>query len=168
MKNEYTLYKHIALNGLNTLTHIINKAKESGIAETQLVNAKLAGDMFDFKRQVQIFTDSCKGAVARFAQTENPKYEDVETTFDELLARVAKTKMFIESVGDDKFAGAENIKIKLPWMPEGKYFKGSDYAQNFVIQNALFHLVTAYDILRNQGVNLGKADYIGNIEMQTE
>ncbi len=168
MNNEYLLFKHIALNGLATLKNIIQKAKESGIEESKLIDASLAPDMFSFKRQVQVFTDSTKGAVARFSGMEIPKYEDNETTFDELLARVEKTKMFIESVGDDKFADAANVKIKMPWMPEGKYFSASNYAQNFIIQNSLFHLVTAYGILRHMGVQLTKMDFITGAEIQSE
>lgn len=168
MKNEYTLFKHLALRGLDAALNLLEKAKTSGMEEAKILEGQLAPDMFNFTKQIQMVSDLAKNGVARYAQTEAPKYEDNETTLDQLVERIQKSKAFVESVDEEKFAGAENIKVAMPWMGEGKYYTSSDYAQNFVIPNFFFHLTTSYNILRNLGLKIGKPDYIGFVEMQSE
>jgi hypothetical protein len=142
--------------------------KKKNLTEEQVLAGKLASDMFDFKKQVQVFTDNAAGAVARGAAMEKPSMPDTETSFVELIARVEKTREFILSIDPEKISDPANLQIKLGWMPTGKYFSAHTYLGDFVLQNALFHLTIAYAILRNMGANVGKMDYVGNVEMKGE
>jgi hypothetical protein len=154
------------LGGLRT---ILDKgeafAREKNIKPTDLLNERLAPDMFPLVRQVQIACDNAKGGVARLAGIENPKHEDTETTFDELRARIDKTLEFIGSVPEDAFKDAAERKITLSYFPDS-YMTGFDYAREYVIPNFTFHIVTAYGILRHQGVPLGKADFINGFPLK--
>jgi hypothetical protein len=126
-----------------------------------LLNDRLAPDMFPLTRQVQIVTDQAKGCVARLAGAEVPKYEDIETTFEELYARIDKTLAFIKGFKPEQIDGSENKDITLP-SPRGPMeFKGQPYLLFFVHPNVYFHCTTAYAILRHNGVELGKMDFVG-------
>jgi hypothetical protein len=120
--------------------------------------------MFPLVRQVQIATDNAKGAIARLSGTENPKFEDTETSINELLERIDRAIAFIKSVPEDAFEGAEERRIELPYF-KGKYFLGFDYLREYALPNFFFHVVTAYGILRKNGISIGKADYINNATM---
>jgi hypothetical protein len=117
--------------------------------------------MLPLKAQVYIATDGAKGCGARLAGVEIPKYEDTETTFPELKARVNKTIAFLKSLERKSFAGAENKEIVLKFPNTTFEFNGADYVGKFVLPNVYFHITTAYGILRNRGVALGKPDYLG-------
>jgi hypothetical protein len=126
-----------------------------------LTASRLYPNMFPLSRQVQIACDAAKGAVARLAGIEPPKHEDTEKTFEELQARIAKTLDFIGSVKHAQIDGSEEraIVIKLP--NRELNFKGEQFLQAFAMPNFYFHVTTAYDILRHNGVELGKSDFLG-------
>ena len=169
---NYKFIYHVFLRACDTAIHLLQKgkdfAKEKSMQDTDILNAKLAPDMFDFKKQIQTFSDNVAGAIARGAGQEKPSMPDIENTLEELVGRVEKTIAFVKSIDLEKVSGVGERKIKLPWMPQGTYFEAADYFGNFVLQNTMFHLVTAYDILRNLGVQIGKQDFIGPIEMKKE
>ena len=151
---------------LTALQVILDKA-ESHLANhpvnaTALLQASLFPDMFNFTRQVQIATDFAKGVVARLAGVEVPAYEDNETSFSELKTRIEKTLLFIASIKPEQINGSESKEIVTrPGTPKEKRFNGQDYLLHYGIPQFFFHVTTAYDILRNQGVEIGKRDYMG-------
>jgi uncharacterized protein len=149
---------------LSNLAHILKKgeahAETKGIEPEVFFNARLFPDMFPLSRQVQIATDMSKGAAARLAGIEIPKYEDDETTFADLQARIAKTLAFIDSVTPAQFEGAEKRNIELMVRKHKMEFSGQDYLLKWVMPNVYFHVTTAYDILRHNGVELGKPDFL--------
>jgi len=151
---------------LDNLSGILDKAAAHAEARkidpAIFVNARLAPDMFPLSRQVQIATDMVKGCAARLAGIEVPSYEDNETTFSELQARIAKTKAFIESVSASQVDGSEERKITLKFGSKELSFLGQAYLLDFVLPNVHFHLTTTYAILRHNGVEIGKKDYTGD------
>jgi len=134
-------------------------AKEKGTNETELLGSALAPDMYPLSRQVQIACENAKGATARLAGMEVPKKEDSEKTIDELLARIDWTVGFVESIPESAFSDAAERKVVLPYF-KGKYMTGFDYAREYAVPNFLFHVVTAYGLVRKAGVPVGKADYM--------
>jgi hypothetical protein len=151
---------------LANLSAILDKAAAHAEAKkidpAIFVNARLAPDMYPLSRQVQIATDMVKGCAARLAGIDVPSYEDNETTFVELQARIAKTVAFIQSVSAEQIDGSEGRDITLKFGSKEAHFLGQDYLLDFVIPNFHFHLTTAYAILRHNGVELGKRDYVGD------
>jgi len=151
---------------LGNLSEILNKAANHAevkkIAPTIFINARLAPDMYPLSRQVQIATDMVKGCAARLAGIEVPSYEDNESTFAELQARIAKTVAFLESVSAAQIDGSEDRNITLKFGSRELSFLGQAYLFDFVIPNFHFHLTTAYAVLRHHGVEIGKKDYTGN------
>jgi hypothetical protein len=152
-------------NTLKNLSAILDKAKAHAAAkkidETVLTSSRLYPDMFALARQVQIACDSAKGAVARLAGVEIPKHEDTEKTFDELKERISKTLGFIATVKAAQIDGSEEKEIVLKLRGNDVPFKGLQYLMGFAWPNFYFHTVTAYDILRHNGVEIGKQDFIG-------
>jgi hypothetical protein len=150
---------------LCSLDKILDKAAvfatQKNIDASVLLNARLAPDMFAFTRQVQIACDMAARAVARLAGVEVPSFPDTETTFPELKARIDKALAFVNSVPKAKFAGSEDRDITITTRRGDQQFKGLDYLRDFVLPNLHFHITTAYAILRHNGVELGKADYLG-------
>jgi len=126
-----------------------------------LVDARLAPDMLAFASQVRIACDFSKGCTARLAGIEPPKHEDNETTLAELKARIAKALDFISSVKPEQIAGSENRDITHVMRVMTLNMKGLPYVTNFVLPNVYFHVTTAYNILRHNGVDLGKRDFVG-------
>jgi hypothetical protein len=167
--NNYTYIQTVILGGLKNLITILQKGKahaaEKGMAESELLNANLYEDMMSFTKQVQVASDNAKGGMAKLSGTAAPVMEDTEATFDELIARVQKTIDYVSTFTTESFANADSARITFPWMP-GKYISSSDYINTFLLNNFFFHAVTAYDILRNKGVQIGKTDYIGAMNMQ--
>jgi hypothetical protein len=127
--------------------------------------ARLAPDMFTFTRQVQIAADMAKGTVARLAGEEPPRFEDNETSFADLRARVAKTTAYLQSLKADAFTGSETRAITLKLGPPGNQremnFQGLDYLQGFGTPNVYFHFSMVYALLRHNGLEIGKRDYTG-------
>lgn len=152
---------------LYNLSAILKKGEDHAnikkIEHAALLNARLFPDMFPLIRQVQIATDMSKGGVARLAGVEIPKYEDTETTFEELQARIAKTLAFLETVNAAQFEGAESKDITINVRKVDIHFKGQDYLLSWVMPNVYFHVTTTYNILRHNGVELGKPDFLGPI-----
>jgi hypothetical protein len=150
---------------LRNLSSIIDKAEAHCAAKkiepAALTGARLFPDMFAFTRQVQIACDTAKGAVARLAGAEIPKHEDTEQTFAELKARIAKTLDFIESVPAAKIDGSEEREVVLQMRSGERRFKGMQYLLGHAYPNLYFHVTTAYNILRHNGVELGKIDFLG-------
>lgn len=150
---------------LNNLSHILKKgeahADAKNIEHAVLLNGRLFSDMYPLTRQVQIATDMSKGAAARLANVEIPKYEDNEATFAELQARIAKTIVFIDSLKPAQLDGAENREVTITVRKIDLHFTGQAYLFDWVLPNVYFHVATAYNILRHNGVELGKSDFLG-------
>ena len=127
-----------------------------------LVNARLAPDMHPLSRQVQLACDIAKNGCARLAAQQPPSFQDTEQTLDELKARIAKTVDYLKSIPTSAFEGAEDREIKVPVGPEATLqFGGLDFLQTWMIPNVLFHATTTYAILRHNGVDVGKRDFLG-------
>ena len=154
------------VNALRNLSAILDKAQAHAEAKkiepAVLTHCRLYPDMFPMKRQVQIACDTAKGAVARLAGIEVPKHEDTEETFAELKARIAKTVDFIQSIKPAQIDGSEEKDIVLKLRAREVPYKGMQYLLGFALPNFYFHVVTAYNILRHNGVEVAKRDYIGN------
>ena len=152
---------------LKNLSAILDKGKAQAEAKkidhTVFTKDRLFPDMFTMARQVQIACDSAKGAMARLAGVEVPKHEDTEQTFDELKARIAKTIAFIETFKPAQIDGTEEKEIVLKIAGNELKFKGMQYLLGFVYPNFYFHITTAYAILRHNGVEIGKTDFLGKI-----
>jgi len=150
---------------LANLSAILDKvaahAEAKKIDQSIFVNGRLTPDMFPLSRQVQIATDMVKGCAARLAGIEVPSYEDNESSFSELQARIEKTKIFLESVSAGQIDGSEDRKITVKFGSRELNFLGQAYLFDFVIPNFHFHLSTTYAILRHHGVEIGKKDYTG-------
>lgn len=156
-------------NSLTALKSILKKgeefAKEKGKTDKEMLGLCLAPDMFPLVKQVQIACDNAKGAAGRLSGGTPPKMEDNEKTFAEVYARIDKTIDYISSVSAEDFATAAERSIKLPYTPEGMHFSGDGYARFYVLPNFMFHVTTAYGILRANGVNLSKTDFIGTLPL---
>jgi hypothetical protein len=154
------------VNTLKNLSAILEKAQAHAEAKkvqpSVLLNCRLYPDMFPMKRQVQVACDTAKGAVARLAGVEVPKHEDTEETFEDLKARIAKTIEFVETIKAAQIDGCEEKNIHLKLGSREIDWKGMQYLLGYALPNFYFHVVTAYDILRHNGVELAKRDYIGN------
>ncbi len=151
-------------NALANLSHVLEKGHSHAIARKYdpavLLGARLAPDMLPLTRQVQIASDMSKFGVSRLAGVEAPKFEDKEQTFEELRARIARTIDFIKGVPASALEGKEDQKIKVPLRDRTLEFNGLEYLVRWVIPNAFFHITTAYAILRHNGVELGKNDFL--------
>ncbi|GIK80449.1 MAG: DUF1993 family protein [Pseudorhodoplanes sp.] len=150
---------------LAALADVLDKAAahvaEKKIAPEALLSARLFPDMFAFTRQVQIAGDFAKATVARLAGVEIPKYEDTEKSFEELKARLLRTRDYVRAFGPDRINGSEERDITFPVAGDRMTLKGAEYLFGFAMPHFYFHAVTAYDILRHNGVALGKRDYMG-------
>ncbi len=152
---------------LKNLNAVLNKAEEHAMARgfdvDNFVNARLAPDMLPFVAQVRIACDNAKAGAATLAQKPAPKHEDNEATFDDIRARIAKCLSFIESLSEADFASTSAQTLIPLAYPAGKALRAEEYLFGRQIPNFYFHVVTAYDILRQGGVPLGKADYLGDL-----
>ncbi len=165
MDSIYEFTVPVFIKMLGGLKGVLQKAKEHGGDEAALLNDKLAEDMFPLVKQVQVATDNAKGVVSRLTKVETPKFEDTETTLAELDARIDKTIVFLQTVKEEDFAEATKAQVTLPWFP-GKFMSGYDYAREYAIPNFFFHTATAYGIIRKNGVQIGKADFINGLPLQ--
>ena len=157
----------VFIKQLSNLSAILKKAEEHALAKKiepeVFINARLAPDMFPLSRQVQIATDGVKGCAARLAGVEVPSYPDTEKTFPELQERIAKTIEFAKTFSANQIDGTEERKVVLKLRGLEATFLGQSYLLNFVLPNLYFHITTAYAILRHNGVDIGKRDYIGKL-----
>jgi hypothetical protein len=128
-----------------------------------LMIGRLAPDMKPFIYQVQSACDYVKAAAAWLSGQTPPKHEDKEQTIDELRARIRKTVTFAESVREVQYAGAADRKVSLSFAPPGKVLRGEDYLLQMTMPNVYFHIAMAYAILRHNGVDIGKIDFLGPI-----
>ncbi len=152
---------------LRTLSTLLDKGAEQlrakGKDPESLVGAKLAPDMFPLSRQVQIACDHAKGAAARLTGREPPKFEDNEQTLDQLKSRIKRTLEYVEGISANAYEGAEKRHIEFPLINDLVLdVNGLQYLRDWALPNFYFHLVTAYDILRNQGVDIGKKDFLAH------
>ncbi|HEY2228771.1 MAG TPA: DUF1993 domain-containing protein [Xanthobacteraceae bacterium] len=157
--------------GLNALSGVLDKAQAFATAKkidpSVLLGSRLAPDMFALTRQVQIASDLAKNGMSRLAGVEPPRYEDNETTIDQLKARIAKTVAHLKTLDIGKIDAAGDREITFPLGPDHKgHMKGDDYLNHFVLPNVYFHLTAAYAILRHCGVQVGKEDFLGAIPMK--
>ena len=152
---------------LGNLSAILDKAQAHADARKLdpmvLTGSRLYPDMLPLTRQVQIACDAAKGAVARLAGAEIPKHDDVEQTFAELKARIAKTIEFMKTFGPAQLDGTEAREIVLKLQGKDVTFGGMQYLLGFATPNFYFHVTTAYNILRHNGVELGKRDFMGRV-----
>jgi uncharacterized protein len=165
MANMYDISIPPLILALNNCLHIIKNGKRfadaRNIEHAVLLNARLAPDMYPLIRQVQIATDMSKGAGARLAGLAVPQYDDNETSFDELEKRIIKTVDFLNSIKAEQLEGAETRHIELMVRDAKREFVGLDYLLRWVQPNVYFHVTTTYNILRHNGVELGKRDFLG-------
>ena len=162
--NMYDASVPVFTHFLRSLSVILKKAETHCAAKkidpAIILSARLFPDMFALTRQVQIASDAAKGAGARLSGTPVPSWADEEKTFDELQARVAKTIEFLASLKPEQFAGAETRDIALKAGGRELNFKGFAYLETYAKPNFYFHLTTAYAILRHNGIELGKPDFL--------
>lgn len=155
----------ICVSMLGNLAHCLDKAQAFVDARkcdpTALTQFRLAPDMLPFSRQVQIACDAAKNGIARLSGEPAPKFEDTETGLAELKARIAKTIAYLESVPAEKLNGTEEREVTFPVGRDAtRTLKGEAYLKSWMLPNMFFHVTTAYAILRHNGVELGKADYL--------
>ena len=153
------------VRALNNLAAVLEKADQhtsaKNIDPAAFVNARLFPDMFPLAKQVQIASDISKGGTARLAQIDAPAFEDNETTFPQLIERVRKTVSFLETLKPEQIDGSEARTITWQTRTATKSMQGMPYLLNHVLPNVFFHTATTYDILRHNGVELGKQDFLG-------
>ena len=151
---------------LGNLSWILEKAAANAAQRNfdagVLLAARLAPDMLPLTRQVQIATDIAKNAIARLAAQDPPRFEDTETTIEQLRARLARAIDYLRSVPATALEGSETRDIKVPAGERTFEFKGLEFLQRWAIPNVFFHVTTAYDILRHNGVELGKRDFLNS------
>ncbi len=168
--NLYTVTIPPMIKTLKNLSGILDKlAKHAegkqlewhpkGMQEESLLQSRLISDQFPFIRQVQVACDNGKGGAARLAGVEAPVFEDTEKTVEELKKRIDKTVKFMETIKPKDVIGEEERLVKLPYWD--KQMKAFGYVNDYLLPNFYFHVTTAYSILRKNGVDLGKEDYIG-------
>lgn len=152
---------------IRTLSKVLDKAEahvaNRKIEPTALLNARLFPDMYPLTSQVKFTCDFAKGAAARLAGVAVPVHEDNEKSFDELRARIAKTLAFIRSIDPMSIDGSEDRNIALSFGGKPLKFKGRPYLIGFTIPSMLFHMTVAYAIVRHNGVELGKADFLDEV-----
>ncbi|MEK7156208.1 MAG: DUF1993 domain-containing protein [Patescibacteria group bacterium] len=171
--NLYSITIAPIVKALEALSKILDKAAAYAESkktvkrtfEEALLNDRLIFDQFPLAAQVRIACDNAKGGAARLAEVEIPSFEDNEKTIAELQARIAKTLAFVRSVKPEQVVGKEGIKVSLPYW-DGKSLSGFEYATEYLMPNFYFHVVTAYAILRKNGVPIGKNDYIGALPLK--
>jgi hypothetical protein len=163
----YDLTINPMLHSLKNLDAIVSKAEayadaDKDIDPATLIQARLYPNMRPFIFQIRVATDTAKGAAARLSGNTVPSWADEETTFAEVHERIGKAIDYLSSFKPGDFEGAENRAIELKLGPRTVNFNGKDYIADFVLPNFYFHVTTAYNILRHNGVVIGKRDYLGD------
>jgi hypothetical protein len=157
--------------GLNALIGVLDKAAAHAVAKKidppVLLGWRLAPDMFALTRQIQVTCDQAKNGSARLAGVEPPKFEDNETTVDQLKERLTKTVAYLKTLDAKAIDASSDREITFPLGPTNKgHMKGADYLNHFVLPNFYFHLTAAYANVRQCGVDVGKRDFLGAIPMK--
>lgn len=148
------------------LAAAVGHAEKKKFDVNNLMKARLSPDQFALDRQVQTACDNAKFIAGRLAGKDWPAHPDTEATFDQLRARIAGVIGYLEAFKPEDFAGSGERKISAPWM-EGKWMRGDEYVAQFGLPNFYFHAVTAYAILRHNGVEVGKRDFLGSVPLRT-
>ncbi len=168
-ENKYYFTGQVLIKSMSSLIKLLEKTKDWSIAkdytDIHVMNFRLFEDMLPFVKQIQMVSDNAKGMMSRFTGVENPSYEDNEQTLDDLIIRLKKTIEFVKSLKEDDFQKTDSKQIILPYF-KGMYQEPIDYLCDYAIPNFFFHKVTAYNILRHHGMPIGKADYIGEMNLQ--
>jgi hypothetical protein len=158
----------VMIKMLGNLEAILDKAIAHAAArkidDAAFVQARLFPDMFTFARQIRVATDMSKGAGARLAGIDIPKFDDNEKTLPELKARLRKAVDFLKTLTPAQFDGSEERAITLTVGSNTFHFKGLDYLQHWALPHFYFHVTTAYNLLRHGGIEIGKMDYIGKVQ----
>jgi hypothetical protein len=160
----YSASVPVFVRNLNNLLGFLDKAQAH--AETKkfdtanYLSMRLAPDMLPFSRQIQVVSDTAKGCVSRLAGVDNPKWEDTEVTLDDFRARIRKTIDYVQSVPAAQIDGSEGRDITITLRSGDVKFEGQRYLEHWALPNFYFHLMTAYNLLRHAGVDLGKQDYL--------
>ncbi|MEW6313657.1 MAG: DUF1993 domain-containing protein [Pseudomonadota bacterium] len=161
----YQITVPVYIRMLTNLAAILEKAaahcESKKIDPTVLINYRLYPDMYPFSKQVQIAADHAKNSVARLAGMEAPDFGNTEKTFAELMERVKKTIAFLETFKPGQIDGSEDRDVVVKRGDTATTYRGRDYLLNRTLPNFYFHFTTAYDILRHNGVELGKKDFLG-------
>ena len=167
----YNISVPLFIKALSNISAILDKAvlyaEEKKFDVSYLLQARLFPDQFSLLRQIQIASDVSKGAAARLAGIEPPKMRDTETTVEELKKRIERTIDFLKSLSPEGIDGSENRRIGI-WFRPGKYLTGFEFLTEMALPNFYFHITTAYSILRHNGVNIGKTDYLGELSLKDE
>ncbi|MGO4378880.1 DUF1993 family protein [Pseudoduganella sp. RAF19] len=165
----YRVSAPVFVRGLKVAAELLRKAEahveEHGIVPDALLSARLVDDMLPLSAQVQRASDTSKGSVERLSGVTAPKFPDDEATFAQLQERIAKTIAYIESVPQSAYDGSETREISLNFGSFKPTFNGENYLLDFGLPNFYFHLTTLHDILRNQGVKVGKMDFLGPYDL---
>jgi len=156
--------------GLSALSSVLDKAAAhvaaKKIDQSVLIGWRLVPDMFAFGRQVQVACDQAKNGSARLAGTEPPKFEDTETTIDQLRERIARTVAYLKTLDTKAIDASTEREITFPLGQNKGQMKGGDYLNHFMLPNFYFHLTAAYAVARNFGVDIGKRDFLGTIPIK--
>ena len=167
MNLMYAMSVPVFAKSLGQLSAILDKAAAYAEAKkvdpSVLLTARLYPDMFAFTKQVQVACDFAKGTVARLAGQEPPKYDDNEASIADLKARIARTVDYIQGFTEAQFADSEVRDVALKIRDQTITYRGLGYLSHVALPNSFFHMTTAYDILRHNGVELGKRDFIGTV-----
>lgn len=159
----------VYLRMLRNLAALLDKAEAhaaaNGVELSTLTAARLYPDMHSLIGQIQLASDAAKGGAARLADVSPPSFADTETTFAELKARVAKTIAFVETITPDQVNGREDATIELKFPGRTMTFTGRDFLLTYSLPNFMFHVTTAYGVMRSQGVPLGKMDFLAGGQM---
>ena len=166
--NMITMYQSsipVFIRNLNNLSAILKKgathAEAKKIDQSVFIDARLFPDMLPLSRQIQITSDTLKAGACRLAGIEIPSFEDSEKTFEELQERIAKTIKFLQTIKEDQINGTEDKKISYHQHGKDREFIGQPYLLDYILPNLYFHITTTYAILRHNGVEIGKKDYLG-------
>jgi hypothetical protein len=161
----YEITVPVMIAGFRNMSKFLDRgrayADEKGIAHAKLLNARLADDMMTLVEQVQRASDTARSSAVRVARVDNVAMPDRETTFDDLQARISATVSFLAAVPTTAFEGQEDAELVLQFAGEQRVFTGRSYLLSFALPNFFFHITTAYDLLRQSGVPIGKRDFLG-------
>jgi hypothetical protein len=171
--NLYTVTVPVMRKALVALDAILDKAAAHAESkktprrsfEDALLQSRLVFDQFPLVQQIQVACDNAKAGAARLAEVEVPSFEDTEQTIAQLKERIAKTTAFMDTIAPAQIIGKEDAKISLPYW-DGKHLTGFEYATQHLLPNFFFHVTTAYAIMRKNGIELGKGDYIGGLPLK--
>ena len=158
---SHAVFKTALTNLLAIMEKGAASAKARNFDVSVLVSSRLAPDMLPFSRQIQLASDFAKNSMARLAAVDPPKFDDVETTLDELKERVQKTLEYIDTVAASSLVGSETRDIVIKLRDRTVQFQGLEFLQVWALPNFFFHHVTAYNLLRHNGVDIGKRDFLG-------